>query len=253
MHPAMASHIDLGVPKSVETNYAKEQTKKQGWRKTEQGLHKSQDIVGSVDSVDRSITAPMPSNSDLEFIGDDVVPNTNLRIFSFLIDIHEGEPTLIHDPDHEATEYKWSDELPSNDDLHVPPEDDITLKLLGIVKSDDLNKSDLDKDWISPDGLRIPHITNPSRQQWDKKYLQKVADVFANGDINRLHMVKVPVKPTQFTPTRNRRTFYVRMLLGGDIFPSVVVDSNGKILDGLSRMAAASEVGLTELNAIQLN
>jgi 8-oxo-dGTP pyrophosphatase MutT (NUDIX family) len=120
------------------------------------------------------------------------------------------------------------------------------------------------KHWRFKDGLRIPHFSDPSRKDWDRKYYQAVVDVFGNGDPKRLRKVKVPateevgghfVQGAVGPGGRNRHPTYRKMLAGGDRLPPAVVRRNGiswTVVDGNSRLKAAIEHGSKTLDAYEI-
>jgi uridine kinase len=220
-------------------------------------------ILGAVREL-REETGFSPSG-DIEFLGDDVVPSNGIRVFSFVVEIPDGAPTAINDPDEEASEFHWLDELPPNGQCHVPHSSNVTLKLLGLIDEPvDLTKAEAPKEWRAKDGLRIPHRTSPARAGWEKSYHKKLVEVFGNGDARRLKKIKVPVSEHMSGHTvmgavgpggRDRRGFYSRMVAGGDRLPPIVVRRNGlgwHVVDGNARLTAALKHKLTHMDAYEL-
>ena len=200
---------------------------------------------------------------NFKYLGSGEVPSTDLTIHSYTCECNTGEPSAEEDPDAEAEEFQWfaPEDIPKDNQLHVPRNRNITLQLLGLAETE-LSKSR--KEWRSKDGLRIPHHTDPSRGAWDRAYKQKLVEVFANGDSTRLKKVKVPVSEHHYghlpagavgAGGRDRRGFYARMVAGGDRLPPPVVRRNGlgwTFVDGNARLHAALKRGLTHIDALEL-
>lgn len=198
-----------------------------------------------------------------EFLGDDMVPDSDIRVFAFVLHLEEPvAPTAEFDPDHEAVGFAWHDELPENDAAHVPHGKNVVLQYL--MDHADISKSETKKEWRAKDGLRIPHHTAPERADWDEAYRKKLVEIFGYGDPNRLKPVKIPVTEhlsghwvagAVGAGGRDRRSFYSRMVAGGDRLPPVVVRRNGlgwHVVDGNARLTAALKHKLPELEAYEL-
>jgi 8-oxo-dGTP diphosphatase len=198
----------------------------------------------------------------LDFIGDDLVPGSNLRVYAFRADIAEGTPTAKDDPDEEAEDFDWfpPDALP--DQMSVPPEKNVTLGLLGLVEREELSKAE--PEWRSKDGLRLPKLGTTGRKKWDKDFHSRLVEVFGNGDHRRLKPVTIPVTEQLSGHSvglaigqggRNRIPLYRRMLAGGDKLPPLVVRRNGlgwHVVDGNARAHAALKQGVPHLEAYEL-
>lgn len=205
-----------------------------------------------------------PNGGQITYLGDDVVPNKPLRIFSFAVELPAGDVDLSKDPDGEATEYQWLEEPPDNDEAHVPHEHNVTLKMLGLEPKLAKGEKDRQKHWRASDGMKIPHRTNPDRKVWDKAYKTKLIEHFADGDHKRLVPVEVPVDESYFghhvggavgPGGRDRRTFYLRMLRGGETLPPPVVTRSGTgwtFVDGNARLWASLKHGLKTIQAYEL-
>lgn len=204
----------------------------------------------------------------LHYLGQGTTPN-GLTVYSFTAELPEGVPTSANDPDKEASEFQWLDEVPANENSHVPHSKDVTLKLLGLVENDDeadeLSKKEGQKEWRAKDGLKIPHYTSPARSTWDKGFLGKLVDVFAYGNPKRFKKIQMPVTEHGISGHfvggavgpggRDRRSFYSRMLAGGDKLPPIVVKRNGigwHVIDGNARLTAAHKHGLSHMDAYEL-
>jgi 8-oxo-dGTP pyrophosphatase MutT (NUDIX family)/GNAT superfamily N-acetyltransferase len=206
-----------------------------------------------------------PNGSDIEVLGDMPVPsNPQLNIFSFTVEVPEGDPTAEHDPDNEAAEYSWLDDLPPTQECHVPHSDNVTLRLLGLIQDESLEKSEAPKEWRSKDGLKIPHQTSPERPKWDKAYHGKLVEIFGRGNPDLLRKIKVPVTEQMSghfvqgavgPGGRDRRSFYSRMAAAGERLPPIVVRRNGigwHVVDGNARLTAALKHGLPEMDAYEI-
>ena len=88
-------------------------------------------LAGAIREL-REETGLTPPPGDFEFLGEDLVPgNSKLRIFSFVVEVpSDTTPDLSKDPDQEANEFKWWDELPESEQCHVPHASNVTLKFL---------------------------------------------------------------------------------------------------------------------------
>lgn len=206
----------------------------------------------------REETGLTPHPGDFEFLGDDLVPgNSKLRIFSFAVEVpSDTAPDLSKDPDQEASEFKWWDELPESEQCHVPHASNVTLKLL--LDEGEITKAER-KEWRAKDGLKIPHHTTPERADWDKAYHAKLVEFFGNGDAKRLKSLKIPITPQTSgnnpVVSKARYSLYTRMLSGGDRLPPLVVRRNGlgwHVIDGNHRLEAGLKRGLKEMDAYEL-
>ncbi len=206
----------------------------------------------------REETGLTPPESDIEFLGDDLVPGkAHLRIYCFVVEVpSDTKVDLSQDPDQEASDYEWKDELPESDHCHVSHGDNVTLKFL--LENDELSKAE-QKEWRAKDGLKIPHHTTPARAEWDKAYHKKLVEFFGAGDSQRLKPVKIPITPqtsgTNPVVSKARFSLYTRMLAGGDRLPPAVVRRNGigwHVVDGNHRLEAALKRGLKEMDAYEL-
>lgn len=223
-------------------------------------------ILGAIRELKEETGFTPPANA-LEYLGDDIVGGSGIHVYSFCVEIPTGEPTGANDPDSEATEFMWLDDLPESEECHVPHYNNVTLKLLGLT--DELSKAEgkrkAVKEWRSSDGVRIPHHTSPARAAWDENYFKQLVRVFANGDERRLRKVKVPVSEhlsghhvlgAVGPGGRDRRPFYSRMVAGGDKLPPIVVRRSGHgwhVVDGNARLTAALKHGLTEMDGYELS
>lgn len=206
----------------------------------------------------REETGLTPPESDIEFLGDDLVPGkAHLRIYCFVVEVpSDTKVDLSQDPDQEASDYEWKDELPESDHCHVSHGDNVMLKFL--LEDDELSKAE-QKEWRAKDGLKIPHHTTPARAEWDKAYHKKLVEFFGAGDSQRLKPVKIPITPqtsgTNPVVSKARFSLYTRMLAGGDRLPPAVVRRNGigwHVVDGNHRLEAALKRGLKEMDAYEL-
>lgn len=114
-------------------------------------------------------------------------------------------------------------------------------------------------EWRSKDGLKIPKVGTPARKQWDKDYYNRLLEVFAGGNKDRLKLVKVPVTPqlsgTNMAVNKDRLNLYTRMIGGGDKLPPAIVKRNGigwHVVDGNHRAQAALNRGVPEMDAYEL-
>jgi 8-oxo-dGTP pyrophosphatase MutT (NUDIX family)/GNAT superfamily N-acetyltransferase len=214
-------------------------------------------LAGAIREL-REETGLTPHPGDFEFLGDDLVPgNSKLRIFSFAVEVpSDTAPDLSKDPDQEASEFKWWDELPESEQCHVPHASNVTLKLL--LDEGEITKAER-KEWRAKDGLKIPHHTTPERADWDKAYHAKLVEFFGNGDAKRLKSLKIPITPQTSgnnpVVSKARYSLYTRMLSGGDRLPPLVVRRNGlgwHVIDGNHRLEAGLKRGLKEMDAYEL-
>lgn len=214
-------------------------------------------LAGAIREL-REETGLTPPPGDFEFLGEDLVPgNSKLRIFSFLVEVpSDTTPDLSKDPDQEASEFKWWDELPESEQCHVPHANNVTLKFL--LDEDEIAKAER-KEWRAKDGLKIPHHTTPERADWDKAYHAKLVEFFGNGDAKRLKPLKIPITPQTSgnnpVVSKARYSLYTRMLSGGDRLPPLVVRRNGlgwHVIDGNHRLEAGLKRGLKEMDAYEL-
>lgn len=203
---------------------------------------------------------------DMDFLGDDLIESNTyggLRIYAFRVNYSGDELTAGWDPDSEADKFEWRVDPPKDEDLFVPPEKNVTMRLLGKGPKKPLIK--FQAEWRAKDGLRLPRYDTPARKKWDADYYKRLVDVFANGDKSRLRPVKVPVTEHMsghFVPSgtvgpggRNRVPFYTRMLHGGDKLPPIVVKRNGQgwhVIDGNARIKAGLSRKIPELDAYEL-
>jgi 8-oxo-dGTP pyrophosphatase MutT (NUDIX family) len=201
---------------------------------------------------------------DLEYLGDGN-SSRGVHVFAFTTEAPDDfTPSAGGDPDHEALEFLWLDELPSDEESHVPTADNITLRLLGLVDGSPLEKAEdrkapktPQKEWRSKDGLKIPHRTSPSRREWDKAFHSKLAEVFTGGDPERLRPFKLPVTDLLGSNTavnKPRLALYTRMLKSKDRLPPVVVRQSGQgfhLVDGNHRLEAARAVGARFVDAVE--
>lgn len=212
-----------------------------------------------------------PNGGQMEYLGNGYIPHVGINVHAFAIHLPEGEPVSDEDPDGEAHEFRWLDTPPDTHECHVPNEQNVTLRLMGLIPhpsaDSDLVKSEGKKskmEWRAKDGLRIPHHTSPERPAWDKAYHAKLVEFFGNGDPKRLRPVRVDVTPGMAghfvqgavgPGGRDRRSFYSRMVAGGDRLPPVIVRRSGlgwHVIDGNARMTAAEKHGLKQMDAFEL-
>jgi 8-oxo-dGTP pyrophosphatase MutT (NUDIX family) len=218
--------------------------------------------------------AGLDAKNELQFLGDDLAhPSADLRVWAFFTEAPEDfNPTAEYDPDQEASEFKWldSDEFPDPSDVHVPYENNVTLRLMGYEAPEPLKRSEetlekATKFWVAKDGLKIPHQSEPARAEWDKAYHNKLVEFFGYGDKTRLKPIKIPVTDTGLSGHfaqgaigaggRDRRSFYSRMAAAGERLPPIVVRRNGlgwHVVDGNCRLTAAHKHGLKEMDAFEL-
>lgn len=214
-------------------------------------------LAGAVREL-REETGLTPPPADFEFLGDDLVPgNDKLRIFSFVVEVPaDTTPDISKDPDQEASEFKWWDELPESEQCHVSHANNVTLKFL--LDEGEITKAER-KEWRAKDGLKIPHHTTPERADWDKAYHAKLVEFFGHGDPKRLKPLKIPITPQTSgnnpVVSKARYSLYTRMLSGGDRLPPLVVRRNGlgwHVVDGNHRLEAGLKRGLKEMDAYEL-
>lgn len=196
-----------------------------------------------------------PNGGHIEFVGDDAT-STGLRVWSFVIEQEKGAPHPYCDPDGEAAEFKWfaPEEIPTDDQLHTPRHENITLRLLGLNDADMIKGGEfIGPEWRTPDGLRIPHHSSTARPEWDLQHKRRVTNIFAAGNPAKIEEAKVPTTLAadwkEDKNGRDRRRLYGRMVAAGDRLPPIVIDHKGNVLDGKSRLWVARHNGHNSIDA----
>lgn len=189
-----------------------------------------------------------------------------LSIWSLKAIVH-GEPDASGDPDQEMSEFRWvrPDDIPEDIKAaqHVVP--NVTLDLLGVdygLTAHDhiMAKAEQAQYFMSRDGIRIPVNGTPARREWNRKYMQGVADAFSQGNLGGLRSIQVPVdepslQGSNMAVNKDRLRLYRRMLAAGDRLPPVVVQKSNqgwRLLDGNHRLEAARALGHKRLHAVEV-